>query len=95
MVAHGYNGNFDVFLCLQTVGVLTNAEEWEFFVFRPKANPPVTFRRMVSDMAAIDWLDLKALQKLFTPVIEQLIGILLVESNSEKESVAKRAKTAV
>lgn len=77
------------------MGVLTNADEWEFFVFRPKANPPVTFRRMRSDMAAIDWQDLKALQILFTPVIEQLIGVLLVKSKFVKESAAKRAKTKV
>jgi hypothetical protein len=77
------------------VGVLKNADEWEIFVFRPKANPPVTFRRMRSAMAAIDWQDLKALQKLFTSVIEQLIGILLVKGKSVKESAAKRAKTKV
>jgi hypothetical protein len=86
------SGELKIRTFLQTVGILTNSREWEFFVFKPKSAPPVSYMKLSTIMEDVEWTDVAALQQLFTPLLEQIGGILVKEIRTVTATAERAAK---
>eukprot|EP00243_Klebsormidium_subtile_P010507 TRINITY_DN5638_c0_g1_i1.p1 TRINITY_DN5638_c0_g1~~TRINITY_DN5638_c0_g1_i1.p1 ORF type:complete len:201 (+),score=22.44 TRINITY_DN5638_c0_g1_i1:540-1142(+) len=75
--------------------VLTNSTTWEFYVYRPYADPPVVYKEIGTPVELL-WKDLPNLRARFMPIIEQLLGIVLTEVDRLSEyQASKKSKVDV
>jgi hypothetical protein len=51
-------------LFLQAIAVLTNSSDWEFYVYRPLADPPVVYWEITTPTEML-WKDLAKLRQRF------------------------------